>query len=180
VSTVCRRRVYITATSSSSSLFSTSRTQNQNPRRKKKHKEASILSHSALFIYAHQILDNAIALIAEKEGEDKIMTDPQQEKKEQRSDPPSPLLTKLIKDSSPTKNLDSNSSNRRRRRDGVAIARLHGQPFDWVGFCLGWGPRSCALRAPSPSPLSRTHSDANDGNTHHVEQSQCFSRNFCS
>ncbi len=48
---------------------------------KKKNKEASILSHSALFIYAHQILDNAIALIAEKEEEDKIMTDPQQKKK---------------------------------------------------------------------------------------------------
>lgn len=99
---------------------------------KKKNKEASILSHSALFIYAHQILDNAIALIAEKEEEEeKVMTDPQQKKKnEQRSDPPSPLLTKLIKDTSPTKNLDNNSSSRRRRRDGVAIARQHGQPFD--------------------------------------------------
>jgi hypothetical protein len=180
VSTVRRRRVYTTAgSSSSSSLFSTSRTRNQNPRRKRKHKEASILSHSALFIYAHQILANAIALIAEKEEEDKIMTEPQQKKKEQRSDPPSPLLTKLIKDSSPTKNLDNNSCSRRRRRDGVAIARLHGQPFDRVGFCLGWGPRPCALRAPSPSPLSRTHSDANDGNTHRVEQSQCFFRKFC-
>ncbi len=53
---------------------------------KKKPKEASILSHSALFIYAHQILDNAIALIAEKEEEDKIMTDPQQKKRKGSKD----------------------------------------------------------------------------------------------
>ncbi len=187
MSTIRRRRVYTTAasSSSSSSLFSTSRTRNQNPRRKKKTQGSVYTVSFGPFHLCAPNLRQRHRLDCRKRRRRQDHDRPATEKKkrEQRSDPPSPLLTKLIIDSSPTKNLDNNSSSsssRRRRRDGVAIARLHGQPFDWVGFCLGWGPRPCALRAASPSPLSRTHSDANDGNTHSVEQSQCFFRNFCS